>query len=112
MDECGFVDYWKPGQQFKLPNNLPRLWSFESQTDLYKKVCSHTLLSLILMRSPDTIFPANINTYCTTLPPDSSSFITFFLPNCQIHIFSFLTEQLMRKYNESFAAIQEMQQTG
>jgi peptidylprolyl isomerase domain and WD repeat-containing protein 1 len=46
------------------------------------------------------------------LSPDSNSFVTFSLPDRQIRIFSFLTGKLTRKYDESLAAIQEMQQAG
>ena len=49
---------------------------------------------------------------CITLSPDSSSFVTFSLPDRQIRIFSFLTGKMVRKYDESLAAIQEMQQAG
>lgn len=49
---------------------------------------------------------------CLTLSPDSNSFVTFSLPDRQIRIFSFLTGKLTRKYDESLAAIQEMQQAG
>ncbi|KAH9045062.1 hypothetical protein EDB84DRAFT_1558799 [Lactarius hengduanensis] len=35
-DEGGFVEYWTPGEQFELPTNVPGLWSFKSQTDLYE----------------------------------------------------------------------------
>jgi len=49
---------------------------------------------------------------CITLSPDSNSFVTFSLPDRQIRVFSFLTGKLARKYDESLAAIQEMQQAG
>jgi len=49
---------------------------------------------------------------CITLSPDSNSFVTFSLPDRQVRIFSFLTGKLARKYDESLAAIQEMQQAG
>jgi hypothetical protein len=35
-DEGGFVEYWRPGEQFELPTNVPGLWSFKTQTDLYE----------------------------------------------------------------------------
>jgi peptidylprolyl isomerase domain and WD repeat-containing protein 1 len=49
---------------------------------------------------------------CITLSPDSSSFVTFSLPDRQIRIFSFLSGKLTRRYDESLIAIQEMQQAG
>jgi len=38
--------------------------------------------------------------------------VTFSLPDRQIRIFSLLSGKLTRKYDESLAAIQEMQQAG
>ncbi|KAF8631019.1 hypothetical protein AX15_002630 [Amanita polypyramis BW_CC] len=93
-DEGGFVEYWKPVEPFGLPNNLPGLWSYKTETDLYdfKKT-----------KSTPT---------CITLSPDSSAFVTFSLPDRQIRVFSFLDGKLMRKYDESLEAVQEMQQAG
>ena len=41
-DEQGFVEYWTPTEPFELPKNVPRLWSYKTETDLYdfKKVLS------------------------------------------------------------------------
>ncbi|THV00820.1 peptidyl-prolyl cis-trans isomerase [Dendrothele bispora CBS 962.96] len=93
-DEEGFVEYWQPTEPFSLPKNVTGLWSFKSETDLYE-----------FKKSKST--PT-----CITLSPDSSSFVTFSLPDRQIRIFSFLTGKLIRKYDESLAALQEMQQAG
>lgn len=49
---------------------------------------------------------------CITLSPDSSSFVTFSLPDRQIRVFNFLTGKISRKYDESLTTIQEMQQAG
>jgi peptidylprolyl isomerase domain and WD repeat-containing protein 1 len=38
--------------------------------------------------------------------------VTFSLPDRQIRVFSFLAGKLTRKYDESLAAVQEMQQAG
>ena len=35
-DEGGFVEYWKPAEPFELPKNLPGLWNYKSETDLYE----------------------------------------------------------------------------
>ncbi|KAM6494314.1 hypothetical protein JOM56_010675 [Amanita muscaria] len=93
-DEGGFVEYWTPTEPFGLPKNVTGMWSFKTETDLYefKKT-----------KSTPT---------CITLSPDSSAFVTFSLPDRQIRIFSFLDGKLMRKYDESLEAIQEMQQAG
>jgi len=39
-DQQGFVEYWTPTEPFELPKNVPRLWSYKTETDLYdfKKV--------------------------------------------------------------------------
>lgn len=39
-DEQGFVEYWTPTEPFELPKNVPQLWSYKTETDLYdfKKV--------------------------------------------------------------------------
>ncbi|KDQ62315.1 hypothetical protein JAAARDRAFT_121409 [Jaapia argillacea MUCL 33604] len=93
-DEGGFIEYWQPLEPFDKPKNVPGLWSFKSETDLYefKKA-----------RSTPT---------CLTLSPNSSSLATFSLPDRQIRIFNFLSGKLTRKYDESLSAIQEMQQAG
>ncbi|EMD39875.1 hypothetical protein CERSUDRAFT_112125 [Gelatoporia subvermispora B] len=93
-DEGGFIEYWQPTEPFELPKNVPGLWSYKSTTDLYE-----------FKKSKST--PT-----CITLSPDSSSFVTFSLPDRQIRIFSFLSGKLTRKYDESLAAMQEMQQAG
>ncbi|EDR13370.1 uncharacterized protein LACBIDRAFT_322968 [Laccaria bicolor S238N-H82] len=93
-DEGGFIEYWQPIEPFVLPKNIPKLWSYKSETDLYE-----------FKKSKST--PT-----CITLSPDFSSFVTFSLPDRQIRVFSFLTGKLTRKYDESLAAIQEMQQAG
>ncbi|KIK38998.1 hypothetical protein CY34DRAFT_808818 [Suillus luteus UH-Slu-Lm8-n1] len=91
-DENGFVEYWQPFEPFEPPKNIPSMWSLKSSTDLYEFKKTKSI-------------PA-----CITLSPDSSSFVTFSLPDRQIRIFSFLKGKLSRKYDESLTAIQEMQQ--
>ncbi|KAK7056845.1 Peptidyl-prolyl cis-trans isomerase cyp15 [Paramarasmius palmivorus] len=93
-DEGGFIEYWQPTEPFGLPKNVPGLWSYKSETDLYE-----------FKKSKST--PT-----CITFSPDSSSFVTMSLPDRQIRIFSFLSGKLSRKYDESLTAIQEMQQAG
>ncbi|OBZ71584.1 Peptidyl-prolyl cis-trans isomerase cyp15 [Grifola frondosa] len=93
-DEGGFVEYWQPFEPFESPKNVPGMWTYKSTTDLYE-----------FKKSKST--PT-----CITLSPDSSSFVTFSLPDRQIRIFSFLTGKMTRRYDESLTAIQEMQQAG
>ncbi|THG98823.1 hypothetical protein EW026_g3435 [Hermanssonia centrifuga] len=91
-DESGFIEYWRPTEPFELPKNVPGLWSYKSTTDLYE------------------FKKAKSTPTCITLSPDSSSFVTFSLPDRQIRIFSFLSGKMTRKYDESLNAIQDMQQ--
>ncbi len=35
-DEGGFVEYWQPAEPFTLPKNVPKLWNYKSETDLYE----------------------------------------------------------------------------
>lgn len=92
---------------------MPGLWSFKSQTDLYEfKKVRLALLSPSYPHSRENPFQSKSTPTCITLSPDSSSFVTFSLPDRQIRIFSFLTGKMTRKYDESLAAIQEMQQAG
>ncbi|KAF4617288.1 hypothetical protein D9613_006113 [Agrocybe pediades] len=93
-DEAGFVEYWQPTEPFGLPKNVPKMWKYKSETSLYE-------------------FKKHKSTpTCITLSPDSSSFVTFSLPDRQIRVFNTLTGKMSRKYDESLEAIQEMQQAG
>ncbi|KIY62048.1 peptidyl-prolyl cis-trans isomerase [Cylindrobasidium torrendii FP15055 ss-10] len=93
-DESGFVEYWQPVEPFTLPKNVGGLWTFKSATDLYEFKKAKSIPT------------------CITLSPDSSSFVTFSLPDRQVRVFNFLSGKLSRKYDESLTAIQEMQQAG
>ncbi|KAI0059530.1 hypothetical protein BV25DRAFT_1828764 [Artomyces pyxidatus] len=93
-DEGGFVEYWQPSETFELPKNVPGLWAYKSETDLYEFKKSKSIPT------------------CITLSSDSASFVTFSLPDRQIRVFSFLSGKMTRKYDESLSAIQEMQQAG
>ncbi|KAF9565737.1 peptidyl-prolyl cis-trans isomerase [Agrocybe pediades] len=93
-DEAGFVEYWQPTEPFGLPKNVSKMWKYKSETSLYE-------------------FKKHKSTpTCITLSPDSSSFVTFSLPDRQIRVFNTLTGKMSRKYDESLEAIQEMQQAG
>ncbi|KAI0699305.1 hypothetical protein C8T65DRAFT_581357 [Cerioporus squamosus] len=93
-DEGGFVEYWQPSEPFELPKNAHGLWHYKSETDLYEFKKSKSVPT------------------CITLSPDESHFVTFSLPDRQIRVFSFLSGKMTRKYDESLAAIQDMQQAG
>ncbi|EPQ54940.1 hypothetical protein GLOTRDRAFT_42869 [Gloeophyllum trabeum ATCC 11539] len=91
-DEGGFIEYWQPSEPFEKPANIRGLWGFKTETDLYE------------------FKKAKATPTCITLSPDSSHFVTFSLPDRQIRVFSFLSGKMTRRYDESLAAIQEMQQ--
>ena len=74
----------------------------------YPYVCSRNCRR----RSPFVHLQSKSTPTCISLSPDSSHFVTFSLPDRQIRIFNFLTGELTRRYDESLAAIQEMQQAG
>ncbi|EGN98226.1 hypothetical protein SERLA73DRAFT_91486 [Serpula lacrymans var. lacrymans S7.3] len=93
-DENGFIEYWQPSESFEPPKNVPGMWSYKSETDLYEFKKAKSIPT------------------CLTLSQDSSAFVTFSLPDRQIRTFSFLSGKLTRKYDESLIAIQEMQQAG
>ncbi|KIP06199.1 hypothetical protein PHLGIDRAFT_73064 [Phlebiopsis gigantea 11061_1 CR5-6] len=93
-DDSGMIEYWQPMEPFELPRNVHGLWSFKSTTDLYEFKKAKSIPT------------------CITLSPDSSSFVTFSLPDRQVRIFSFLSGKLTRRYDESLTALQEMQQGG
>jgi peptidylprolyl isomerase domain and WD repeat-containing protein 1 len=105
------VEYWTPTEPFGLPKHAPGLWEFKSKTDLYefKKVYLSTSTRQQCSRSniQTQTIPSHIS-----LSPDSSFFATFSLPDRQIRVFNFLTGKMIRKYDESLTAIQEMQQAG
>jgi peptidylprolyl isomerase domain and WD repeat-containing protein 1 len=35
-DESGFVEYWRPQEPWSLPEDVPGLWQYKSQTDLFE----------------------------------------------------------------------------
>ncbi|ORY22764.1 peptidyl-prolyl cis-trans isomerase [Naematelia encephala] len=92
-DEQGFVEYWQPNEPWGLPP-VPGLWEYKSSTDLYhfKKTRS---------------IPTSL-----TFSPNGLQFVTLALPSRSVHIFDFLRGKLLRTYDESLTAIQEMQQAG
>ncbi|THH28223.1 hypothetical protein EUX98_g5970 [Antrodiella citrinella] len=93
-DEGGFIEFWQPTEPFEQPKYVPGMWQYKNQTDLYE------------------FKKAKSTPTCITLSPDSSSFVTFSLPDRQVRVFSFITGKMTRRYDESLEAIQEMQQAG
>ncbi|KAG7562564.1 hypothetical protein FFLO_02038 [Filobasidium floriforme] len=93
-DEAGFLEYWRPQEPWGLPDDVPGLWQYKSQTDLFDFKKSKSV--------PHSI----------ALSPNSSHFVTLSLPDRQVRVFNFLTGKKTRQYDESLTAIQEMQQAG
>ncbi|KAG8884819.1 hypothetical protein FRB98_002145 [Tulasnella sp. 332] len=94
FDEGGFVEYWRPEEPWDAPKNVRGLWEFKASTDLYHFKKTKNI-------------PTSI-----AFSPNSSHFVTIAFPSRHINIFNFLTGKLTRTYDESLAAIQEMQQAG
>ncbi|KIJ54621.1 hypothetical protein M422DRAFT_153445 [Sphaerobolus stellatus SS14] len=93
-DESGFLEYWRPQDPWEPPRNVPGLWELKSATDLYEFKKTKSV-------------PTSL-----TFSPDCSQFVILSMSDRQIRIFNFLTGKMTRKYDESLAAIQEMQQAG
>lgn len=93
-DESGFIEYWRPGEPWDTPSDIPGLWRLKSATDLYEFRKTKNV--------PTTL----------SFSPDSSHYAIFSMSDRQIRIFNFLSGKMTRKYDESLAAIQEMQQLG
>ncbi|WFD38574.1 peptidylprolyl isomerase [Malassezia japonica] len=90
-DVGGMVEYWQPTEPYQVP---PGLFSLKSSTDLFefKKTRS----------APTTL----------TFSHDYSQFVTTSACDRQVRVFSFAKGKLLRKYDESLTAVQEMQQAG
>jgi peptidylprolyl isomerase domain and WD repeat-containing protein 1 len=92
------------------------MWEFKSSTDLYefKKVCvSRYCNRVIIPRKLNVLLKSKSLPMSISFSPYGSHFLTTSLStDRQVRIFAFLTGKLHRKYDESLAAVQEMQQAG
>ncbi|KAF8606860.1 hypothetical protein BDV93DRAFT_328735 [Ceratobasidium sp. AG-I] len=94
-DESGFVEYWQPREPYEPPKDVPGMWEFKSNTDLYEFKKTKSI-------------PTSL-----TFSPNSSHFVTLSSStDRQVRIFNTLTGKMTRRYDESLTAIQEMQQAG
>jgi len=91
VDTGGMMEYWQPREPFALP---PDVFELKSTTDLFefkKSKCIPTSL---------------------TFSPDYEQFVTMSASDRQVRVFSTQRGKLLRKYDESLTAAQEMQQAG
>ena len=111
------IEYWEPSEPFEKPENVE--WQNKGSTGLYefKKASQKKTFA------PSPFFPclmvslaSNLQTKTTpvalSLSPTQDSFALLSLPSLRVTIFSFLTGRLIRAYDESLEAVQEMQQAG
>lgn len=89
-DVGGMIEYWSPTEPYDVPKGK-RLWDFKSKTDLFefkKAKCTPTSL---------------------TFSADFEKFVTLSAADRQVRIFSFSTGKVLKRYDESLQAAQELQ---
>ncbi|GAA6059578.1 hypothetical protein JCM10212_000634 [Sporobolomyces blumeae] len=92
VDVGGMIEYWEPSEPFEKPETVE--WQSKAATGLYEfKKTKSTPVAL-------------------SLSPTLDSFALLSLPSLRVTIFSFQTGRLVRAYDESLEAVQEMQQAG
>lgn len=90
-DIGGMIEYWQPNEPYNLPHGVFQL---KSTTDLFEFKKKRT--------APTSL----------TFSPDFSQFAAVSMSDRQIRVFQFTKGKLLRQYDESLTAIQEMQQAG
>lgn len=90
-DDGGMIEYWRPSSSFDKPGNV---WEMKSTTNLFEFKKAKSV-------------PCSI-----TLSPNGQQFATFSFPDRRVRVFDFATGKLHRTYDESIAALTEMQQAG
>ncbi|KAL4402672.1 Peptidyl-prolyl cis-trans isomerase Cyp15 [Malassezia pachydermatis] len=90
-DTGGMLEYWQPREPYAPP---PNVFQLKSSTDLFEFKKTKSV-------------PTSI-----TLSPDGAYFVTTSMCDRQVRVFQFQHGKLLRKYDESLTAIQEMQQAG
>ncbi|WFD19076.1 peptidylprolyl isomerase [Malassezia caprae] len=91
VDTGGMIEYWQPREPFALP---PGVFELKSTTDLFEFKKSKSI-------------PTSL-----TFSPDYEQFVTMSADDRQVRIFHTKRGKLLRKYDESLTAAQEMQQAG
>lgn len=91
VDEGGMLEYWRSGDNYEKPDNV---FSMKSSTNLFEFKKAKSVPSSI------------------TISPTGSQFATFSFPDRKVRVFDFASGKLYRTYDESIAAITEMQQAG
>lgn len=90
-DVGGMLEYWQPTEPYGVP---PNTFTLKSATDLFEFKKRRT--------APTTL----------TFSPDFAQFVTVSMADRQVRVFSFAKGKLLRQYDESLTAVQEMQQAG
>ncbi|WFC99124.1 peptidylprolyl isomerase [Malassezia yamatoensis] len=90
-DVGGMIEYWQPTEPYELPDSVFKL---KSSTDLFEFKKKRTI--------PTTL----------TFSSDFSQFVIVSMQDRQVRIYSFAKGKLLRQYDESLTAVQEMQQAG
>jgi peptidylprolyl isomerase domain and WD repeat-containing protein 1 len=89
-DVSGMIEYWSPSEPYEAPKQKG-IWEYKSRTDLFDfKKAKSTPTSL-------------------TFSQDSTKFVTTSAQDRQIRVFDFASGKLIKKYDESLKAAQEMQ---
>ncbi|WFD01568.1 peptidylprolyl isomerase [Malassezia obtusa] len=90
-DTGGMIEYWQPTEPYGVP---PNTFQLKSATDLFEFKKKRT--------APTSL----------TFSPDFSHFVTVSMHDRQVRVFQFAKGKLLRQYDESLTAVQEMQQAG
>ncbi|WFD06538.1 peptidylprolyl isomerase [Malassezia vespertilionis] len=91
VDVGGMVEYWQPTEDYGTP---PGVFALKSSTDLFAFKKSKL--------PPSTL----------TFSADYSHFVTTSCSDRSVCVFQFAKGKLLRKYDESLAAVEQMQQAG
>lgn len=112
IDVGGMIEYWDPREPFEKPDSVE--WTSKAQTGLYEFKKVRFLPPFISLGSslPLLHLQTKSTPVSLSLSPTYDSFAILSLPDLRLTTFSFTTGRLLRAYDESLTAVQEMQQAG